>query len=56
MIFYLNKVSDNESLDALAGMFGRKYDLIAFIFYLKDPGRFFPVDRHTSAAHLKNYD
>ncbi|MCH4007594.1 MAG: HNH endonuclease [Eubacterium sp.] len=40
--FYCDKSSDEDSLEKMAAFFGRKYDIISYLFYLKDPDNYFP--------------
>lgn len=39
---YMDKCSDEESLEKMADFFGRRYDLISYLFYLKDPDTYVP--------------
>lgn len=40
--FYKNETDDRSSLEAFAAFFGRKYDTISYLFFLKDPDHYFP--------------
>lgn len=39
---YVGKKSDKDNIEALAAFFGRYYDIIAYLFFLKAPDRYFP--------------
>lgn len=39
---YMDKCNDEESLERIADFFGRRYDLISYLFYLKDPDTYVP--------------
>ncbi|MGN0240575.1 MAG: HNH endonuclease [Candidatus Weimeria sp.] len=40
--FYCDKSSEEDSLEKMASFFGRRYDIISYLFYLKDPDNYFP--------------
>jgi hypothetical protein len=40
--FYCGDSNDEDSLEKMAAFFGRRYDIISFLFYLKDPDNYFP--------------
>ena len=40
--FYRNIIDDRSSLEEFAGFFGRRYDIISYLFYLKDPDHNLP--------------
>ena len=43
LIYNLFTNNDDEAnLEALAAFFGRRYDIISYLFYLKDPNTYFP--------------
>ncbi len=34
--------NDDQTAEDLAGFFGRRYDMIAYLFFIKDPDRYYP--------------